>query len=90
MSLNLQPEIKVAERLHDLTPFIVVNHLGITDLGARLCRAVYHPSSSLSRKQGVTKEPLLLLKMCEDLNCFRNTLTADVPAPAQSAVPTFI
>lgn len=53
---------KVAERLHDLTPFIVVNHLGITDLGVRLCRAVYHPSSSLSRKQGVTKEPLLLLK----------------------------
>lgn len=42
---------KVAERLHDLTPFIVVNHLGITDLGVRLCR-----------KQGVTKEPLLLLK----------------------------
>lgn len=39
---------KVAERLHDLTSFIV-NHLGITDVGAKLNgRAVYHPSCSLS------------------------------------------
>ncbi|HFO8540243.1 TPA: heterodisulfide reductase-related iron-sulfur binding cluster, partial [Escherichia coli] len=53
---------KVAERLHDLTSFIV-NHLGITDVGARLNgRAVYHPSCSLSRKLGVTREPLLLLE----------------------------
>ncbi|EMX4382922.1 (Fe-S)-binding protein [Escherichia coli] len=53
---------KVAERLHDLTSFIV-NHLGITDVGARLNgRAVFHPSCSLSRKLGITREPLLLLE----------------------------
>ena len=59
--------IKLAERVHDLTSFIV-NELGIVDVGARLeGRAVYHPSCSLSRKLGVTKEPLELLKHVKGL-----------------------
>ncbi|GJH64847.1 hypothetical protein ECZC04_54070 [Escherichia coli] len=65
---------KVAERLHDLTSFIV-NHLGITDVGAKLNgRAVYHPSCSLSRKLGVTREPLCYLRMYRGLSYCRFTL----------------
>lgn len=57
----------VAARLCDLTSFIV-NHLGVTDVGARLPgRAVYHPSCSLFRKMGVREEPLALLKQVRGL-----------------------
>ena len=58
---------KIASRVHDLTSFIV-NHLGITDVNATLPgRAVYHPSCSLSRKMGITKEPILLLERVRKL-----------------------
>ncbi|WJV52448.1 (Fe-S)-binding protein [Prodigiosinella aquatilis] len=57
----------VANRMHDLTSFIV-NHLGVTDVGARLPgKAVYHPSCSLFRKMGVREEPLTLLSHIRDL-----------------------
>lgn len=52
---------RVANRLFDLTTFIV-HQLGVTDVGAILPgRAVYHPSCSLFRKLGVVEEPLTLL-----------------------------
>lgn len=53
---------KVANRFCDLTDFIV-NHLGITNVGASLPgKAVYHPSCSLSRKLGIVSEPVTLLE----------------------------
>lgn len=59
--------IAFGERVHDLTTFIV-NVLGVVDVGARLKgRAVYHPSCSLTRKLGVTREPLELLSHVEGL-----------------------
>ncbi|AWX15188.1 hypothetical protein CEP48_02975 [Mergibacter septicus] len=58
---------KVADRFHDLTDFIV-NHIGITNVGAKLPgKAVYHPSCSLFRKLGIVDEPLALLKEVEGL-----------------------
>lgn len=58
---------KVAERVHDLTDFIV-NKLGVTNVGAKLTgRAVYHPSCSLSRKLGIVNEPLTLLQNVKGL-----------------------
>ncbi|MEH2921632.1 (Fe-S)-binding protein [Samsonia erythrinae] len=58
---------QVASRMIDLTSFIV-NHLGVTDVGARLPgRAVYHPSCSLFRKMGVREEPLALLRQVRGL-----------------------
>ncbi len=58
---------RMARRISDLTTFIV-NTLGVVDVGARLeGRAVYHPSCSLSRKLGVTTEPLELLKHVKGL-----------------------
>ncbi|WP_162048241.1 (Fe-S)-binding protein [Vibrio taketomensis] len=58
---------KVADRLFELTQFIV-NELGVTNVGARLKgRAVYHPSCSLIRKLGVREEPLALLAAVEGL-----------------------
>ncbi len=57
----------VADRLYELTQFIV-NQLGVTNVGARLKdRAVYHPSCSLIRKLGVREEPLALLAAVEGL-----------------------
>lgn len=58
---------RLSSRIVDLTTFIV-NTLGVVDVGARLPGpAVYHPSCSLSRKLGVTEEPLALLKHVRDL-----------------------
>ncbi|MGF1910598.1 (Fe-S)-binding protein [Vibrio kasasachensis] len=58
---------KVADRLFELTQFIV-NQLGVKNVGARLKgRAVYHPSCSLIRKLGVREEPLALLANVEGL-----------------------
>ncbi|WP_375753573.1 (Fe-S)-binding protein [Vibrio sp. HN007] len=58
---------KIADRLFELTQFIV-GTLGVTDLGAKLNgRAVYHPSCSLIRKLGVREEPLALLDNVEGL-----------------------
>lgn len=58
---------RVADRMEDLTSFIV-NTLGVTDLGARLPgKAVYHPSCSLFRKLGVRNEPIMLLRKVQDL-----------------------
>jgi len=58
---------KVADRLFELTQFIV-NELGVENVGARLKgRAVYHPSCSLIRKLGVREEPLRLLANVEGL-----------------------
>ncbi|MGR2767780.1 (Fe-S)-binding protein [Photobacterium ganghwense] len=58
---------KVADRLFELTQFIV-NHLGTENVGARLeGRAVYHPSCSLIRKLNVREEPLKLLANVEGL-----------------------
>lgn len=57
----------VAERMQDLTAFIV-HTIGIINVGARLPgKAVYHPSCSLSRKLGVVEEPLALLNNVEGL-----------------------
>lgn len=57
----------IADRLYDLTDFIV-NVLKITHVEATLPgKAVYHPSCSLSRKLGIVKEPLLLLQNVKDL-----------------------
>ncbi|WED23710.1 (Fe-S)-binding protein [Vibrio sp. JC009] len=57
----------IADRLFELTQFIV-NELGLSDIGARLPgRAVYHPSCSLIRKLGVREEPLKLLANVEGL-----------------------
>lgn len=58
---------RVANRMHDLTSFIV-NQLSIVDVGARLeGKAVYHPSCSLFRKLGVKDEPITLLKNVQGL-----------------------
>lgn len=58
---------RIAERMFDLTTFIV-RHFGMTDVGARLPgKAVYHPSCSLFRKLGVTEEPIMLLNHVEGL-----------------------
>lgn len=58
---------RVADRMFDLTSFIV-RKLGVTDVGARLPgKAVYHPSCSLFRKMGVKEEPLTLLQHVEGL-----------------------
>ncbi|WP_273859149.1 (Fe-S)-binding protein [Photobacterium sp. GSS17] len=58
---------KVADRLFELTQFIV-NQLGTENVGARLeGRAVYHPSCSLIRKLNVREEPLKLLANVEGL-----------------------
>ncbi|EAS40961.1 (Fe-S)-binding protein [Photobacterium profundum] len=57
----------VADRLFELTQFIV-NQLGTVNVGARLeGRAVYHPSCSLIRKLNVREEPLALLANVEGL-----------------------
>jgi L-lactate dehydrogenase complex protein LldE len=57
----------VADRLFELTQFIV-NQLGTVNVGARLNgRAVYHPSCSLIRKLNVREEPLALLANVEGL-----------------------
>ncbi|AOR65646.1 (Fe-S)-binding protein [Pectobacterium wasabiae] len=59
---------RVAERMKDLTSFIV-NTLGVTDVGARLSgTAVYHPSCSLFRKLGVREEPIALLNHVQGLH----------------------
>lgn len=51
----------VANRLYDLTGFLV-NVMAITDVGATLSgKAVYHPSCSLFRKLGIKDEPITLL-----------------------------
>ncbi|MGF1757030.1 (Fe-S)-binding protein [Photobacterium sagamiensis] len=58
---------KIADRLYELTQFIV-GQLGVENVGARLNgRAVYHPSCSLIRKLGVREEPLRLLANVEGL-----------------------
>lgn len=58
---------QVADRLFELTQFIV-NQLGTVKVGARLeGRAVYHPSCSLIRKLNVREEPLALLANVEGL-----------------------
>ncbi|WP_094752451.1 (Fe-S)-binding protein [Psychromonas sp. CD1] len=58
---------QIANRLFELTQFIV-NELGIDNVGARLAgRAVYHPSCSLIRKLGVREEPLCLLANVQGL-----------------------
>ncbi len=58
---------RVADRLFELTQFIV-NQLGTVNVGARLeGRAVYHPSCSLIRKLNVREEPLALLANVEGL-----------------------
>jgi L-lactate dehydrogenase complex protein LldE len=58
---------RVANRMFDLTTFIV-KELGVTSVGARLPgKAVYHPSCSLFRKMGVKDEPLALLNHVEGL-----------------------
>lgn len=57
----------VADRLFELTQF-VVRELGVVQLGAKLVgTAVYHPSCSLIRKLGVRDEPLSLLAEVEGL-----------------------
>lgn len=57
----------VADRLFELTQFIV-NELNVQHLGAKLKgRGVYHPSCSLIRKLGVVEEPLTLLSNVEGL-----------------------
>ncbi|MGL5029877.1 MAG: (Fe-S)-binding protein [Aeromonas sp.] len=57
----------VANRMHDLTSFIV-HQLGVVNVGARLPgKAVYHPSCSLFRKLGVKDEPIALLNNVEGL-----------------------
>lgn len=59
---------KVADRLFELTQFIV-NHLGVKNVGARLeGKAVYHPSCSLIRKLGVREEPIALLSHVQGLD----------------------
>ncbi|SMY32463.1 Lactate utilization protein A [Photobacterium malacitanum] len=58
---------KVADRLFELTQF-VVRQLGVENVGARLeGKGVYHPSCSLIRKLGVREEPLILLNNVEGL-----------------------
>ncbi|MEC6795609.1 MULTISPECIES: (Fe-S)-binding protein [Photobacterium] len=58
---------KVADRLFELTQF-VVRQLGVENVGARLKgKGVYHPSCSLIRKLGVREEPLILLNNVEGL-----------------------
>ncbi|MEH2921433.1 (Fe-S)-binding protein [Samsonia erythrinae] len=58
---------RVADRMKDLTSFIV-HTLGVTDVGARLPgTAVYHPSCSLFRKLGVREEPITLLNHVKGL-----------------------
>ncbi len=58
---------KVADRLFELTQFIV-NVLNVENVGAKLSgRGVYHPSCSLIRKLGVREEPLKLLANVEGL-----------------------
>ncbi|MCD1125048.1 (Fe-S)-binding protein [Jinshanibacter sp. LJY008] len=57
----------VADRMQDLTSFIV-HQLGVVNVGARLPgKAVYHPSCSLFRKLGVKDEPIALLNNVEGL-----------------------
>lgn len=57
----------LADRLYELTQFIV-NEIGIENVGAKLPgRGVYHPSCSLIRKLGVREEPLKLLSNVEGL-----------------------
>lgn len=56
-----------ADRVIELTTFIV-DQLGVTEVGARLPgKAVYHPSCSLLRKLHVTEQPLQLLHAVEGL-----------------------
>lgn len=58
---------RVANRMFDLTSFIV-KQLDIVDVGASLNgKAVYHPSCSLFRKMGVKEEPLILLRHVKGL-----------------------
>lgn len=53
---------RVADRLFELTQFIV-NELKVHALGASLPgRGVYHPSCSLIRKLGIREEPIKLLE----------------------------
>lgn len=56
-----------ANRVIELTAFIV-DQLGTVDVGARLPgKAVYHPSCSLLRKLHVTEQPLKLLHAVDGL-----------------------
>lgn len=67
----------VADRVYDLTYFLV-NILGVTNVGAKLPgKAVYHASCSLWRKMGVVEEPLQLLHAVEGLELldFNNSET---------------
>lgn len=58
---------KVADRLYELTQFIV-NELKVVNVGAALKgKGVYHPSCSLIRKLGVVEEPLKLLSHVQGL-----------------------
>lgn len=58
---------RLANRIYDLTEFLV-NVLHVTDVGAKLeGKAVYHPSCSLWRKLGVVEEPLALLHAVKGL-----------------------
>lgn len=57
----------LADRLYELTQFIV-NEIGVEKVGAKLAgRGVYHPSCSLIRKLGVREEPIKLLSNVEGL-----------------------
>lgn len=57
----------VAQRITDLTAFLV-HTLQVKDVGAKLNgRAVYHPSCSLFRKLGIKDEPIQLLQHVQGL-----------------------
>ena len=62
------PQAKeLAEKIWEITDFIV-NVLGVTDLGAKLKgRAAYHPSCHMTRLLGVKEPPLTLLANIQDL-----------------------
>lgn len=60
--------VAVANRVHELTSFIV-DELGVEDVGAHLDgKAVYHPSCSLLRKMHVIEQPLKLLSHVRGLS----------------------
>ena len=67
--LKLQRKaINLAEKIWEITDFIVTI-LGVTDVGARLPgKAVYHPSCHLSRLLKIKDQPLALLSNIRDLN----------------------
>ncbi len=67
--LKLQRKaITLAEKIWEITDFIVTI-LGVSDVGARLPgKAVYHPSCHLSRLLKIKDQPLALLSNIRDLN----------------------